>query len=157
MCILIKDIGKRLPLELQCSLYQGQQGDVNQSARGNYKPGFEGDTSCISYYGSNAVWTGVNLYQLLPQTIDHHSVPAFEQQALSRLVDLRMVLVRFGAPRPSTSTILLMTYARYECEKLLYSPFILFKQYYKDLLRNGLDFKSRGCRKLKRGSYLRMS
>ena len=35
-----KDVGRRLPLELQCSLYQGQQGDVNQSVRGNYKTGF---------------------------------------------------------------------------------------------------------------------
>ena len=34
MCVLIKGIGRRLPLELQCSLYQGQQGDVNQSVRG---------------------------------------------------------------------------------------------------------------------------
>ena len=35
-CVLIKDIGRRLPLELQCS-YQGQQGHVSQSVRGNYK------------------------------------------------------------------------------------------------------------------------
>ena len=35
-CVLMKDIGPRLPLELQSS-YQGQQGDVNQSVRGNYK------------------------------------------------------------------------------------------------------------------------
>ena len=28
VCVLIKDTGRRLPLELQCSLYQGQQGDV---------------------------------------------------------------------------------------------------------------------------------
>ena len=36
VCVLMKDIGRRLPLELQqCSLYQGQQGDVNQSVRGN--------------------------------------------------------------------------------------------------------------------------
>ena len=39
-CVLIKDIGRRLPLELQCSLYHGQQGDVNLSVRGNYKPRF---------------------------------------------------------------------------------------------------------------------
>ena len=32
----LKDIGQRLPLELQCS-HQGQQGDVRQSLRGNYK------------------------------------------------------------------------------------------------------------------------
>ena len=35
-------IGRRLALELQCS-YQGQQGDVSQSVRGNYKLVFEGD------------------------------------------------------------------------------------------------------------------
>ena len=33
LCVLIKDIGRRLPLQLQCS-YQGQQGDVRQSVRG---------------------------------------------------------------------------------------------------------------------------
>ena len=31
----MKDVGRRLPLQLQCS-YQGQQGDVSQSVRGNY-------------------------------------------------------------------------------------------------------------------------
>ena len=36
---LFKDIGRRLPLKLQCS-YQGQQGDVRQSVRGNYKTRF---------------------------------------------------------------------------------------------------------------------
>ena len=36
----MKDIGRRLPLEQQCSLYQGQQGDVSQSVRGNYKTRF---------------------------------------------------------------------------------------------------------------------
>ena len=35
-CVLIKDIGRRLPLELQCS-YQGQQGHVNQSVHENYR------------------------------------------------------------------------------------------------------------------------
>ena len=39
LCVLIKDIGRRLPLQLQCS-YQGQQGDVSQSVRGNYKTSF---------------------------------------------------------------------------------------------------------------------
>ena len=34
-----KDIGRRLPLELQCS-YQGHQVDVSQSVRGNYKTRF---------------------------------------------------------------------------------------------------------------------
>ena len=38
VCVLIKDIGRRLPLELQqCSLYQGQQDDVSQCVRGNDK------------------------------------------------------------------------------------------------------------------------
>ena len=37
VCVLIKDIGRRFPFELQCSLYQRQQSDVNQSVRGNYK------------------------------------------------------------------------------------------------------------------------
>ena len=36
LCVLSKDIGRPLPLQLQCS-YQGQQGDVSQSVRGNYK------------------------------------------------------------------------------------------------------------------------
>ena len=34
----LKDIGRRLPLELQCSLHQGQQGDIGQSVRGTIKP-----------------------------------------------------------------------------------------------------------------------
>ena len=34
-----KDIGRRLPLQLQCT-YQGQQGDVRQSVRGNYQTRF---------------------------------------------------------------------------------------------------------------------
>ena len=37
VCVLIKDIDRGLPLELQCSMYQGQQGDDIQSARGNNK------------------------------------------------------------------------------------------------------------------------
>ena len=32
LCVLIKDIGRQLPLQLQCS-YQDQQGDVSQSVR----------------------------------------------------------------------------------------------------------------------------
>ena len=46
----IKDRGRRLPLQLQCS-YQGQQGDVSQPVRGNYKTRFwEGQNltaSCV--------------------------------------------------------------------------------------------------------------
>ena len=41
LCVLIKDIGRRLPLQLQCS-YQGQQDDFSQSVRGNYKTRFWG-------------------------------------------------------------------------------------------------------------------
>ena len=37
--VVVKDIGRRLPLQLQCS-YQGQQGDVRQSVRGTYKTRF---------------------------------------------------------------------------------------------------------------------
>ena len=40
VCAIIKDIGRRLPLELQCSLYQGQQDDVNRYMRGNLKTRF---------------------------------------------------------------------------------------------------------------------
>ena len=39
LCVLSKDIGRRPPLQLQCS-YQGQQGDVRQSVRENYKTRF---------------------------------------------------------------------------------------------------------------------
>ena len=41
LCVLIKDIGRGLPLELQCS-YQGQQDNFSQSVRGNYKTRFWG-------------------------------------------------------------------------------------------------------------------
>ena len=37
--MIIKYIGRRLPLQLQCS-YQGQQDDFSQSVRGNYKTRF---------------------------------------------------------------------------------------------------------------------
>ena len=39
--VLIKDIGRRLPLQLQCT-YHGQEGDVSQSVRGNCKTRFSG-------------------------------------------------------------------------------------------------------------------
>ena len=35
----MKDLGRRLSLELQCC-YQDQQGDVSQSVRGNYTTRF---------------------------------------------------------------------------------------------------------------------
>ena len=37
--LTLKDIGRRLLLQLQCS-YQGQQGDVRQAVRGNSKTRF---------------------------------------------------------------------------------------------------------------------
>ena len=37
--VIIEGMGRRLPLQLQCS-YQGQQGDASQSMRGNYKTRF---------------------------------------------------------------------------------------------------------------------
>ena len=49
-CVLIKDICRRLPLQLQCG-YQGQQGDVSQSLRGNYKTRFWGG----QYWGICAI------------------------------------------------------------------------------------------------------
>ena len=51
MCVLIKDIGRRLPLELPCS-YQGQQGDVSQSVRGNYKTRFCGGHNLTAVEGN---------------------------------------------------------------------------------------------------------
>ena len=49
LCVLIKDIGRRLPLQLQWS-YQGQQGDVGQSVRGNCKTRFWGGQNLHSVY-----------------------------------------------------------------------------------------------------------
>ena len=59
LCVLIKDIGRRLPLQLQCS-FQGQQGDFSQSVRGNYKT--------RSWGGQNltAVEGNVSFYQVNP-------------------------------------------------------------------------------------------
>ena len=55
LCVLIKDIGRRLPLQLQCS-YQGQQDDFCQSVRENYKTRF---------------WGGQNLYIYIPACLYH--------------------------------------------------------------------------------------
>ena len=44
VCVLIKDIGRRLPLELQCSLYQGQHRVMLVSlCAETINPVFEGD------------------------------------------------------------------------------------------------------------------
>ena len=59
LCVLIKDINRRLPLQLQCS-YQGQQGDVSQSVRENYKTRFWGGQNLTAVEGN------VFVYQLNP-------------------------------------------------------------------------------------------
>ena len=55
LCALIKDIGRRLPLELQCS-YQGQQGDQSQSVRGNYKTRLWGGQNLTAVEGNALVY-----------------------------------------------------------------------------------------------------
>ena len=42
VCVLVKGIGRLLPLDLQCSLYQVRQGDVSQCAE-TKKPVVNGD------------------------------------------------------------------------------------------------------------------
>ena len=58
MCVLIKDIGRRLPLELQCSLYQGQQGDVSPSVRGNCKTHLLRGQNLTAVEGNASVYQG---------------------------------------------------------------------------------------------------
>ena len=53
LCVLLKDIGRRLPLQLQCS-YQGQQDDFSQSVRGNYKTRFWGGQNLTAVKGNAA-------------------------------------------------------------------------------------------------------
>ena len=55
LCVLNKDRGRRLPLQLQCS-YHGQQGDVRQSVRGNYKTRFWGGQNLTSVEGNASVY-----------------------------------------------------------------------------------------------------
>ena len=59
LCVLIKDIGRRLPLQLQCS-YQGQQDDFSQSVRGNYKTRFWGGQNLTAVKGNIILWTRVD-------------------------------------------------------------------------------------------------
>ena len=59
LCVFIKDIDRRLPLQLQCT-YQGQQGDVSQSVRGNYKTRFWGGPNLTAMKGN------VSVYQVNP-------------------------------------------------------------------------------------------
>ena len=54
LCVLIKDIGRRLSVELQCS-YQGQQGDVSLCAE-TIKPVFEGDKNLTAVEGNASVY-----------------------------------------------------------------------------------------------------
>ena len=56
VCVLIIDISRRHPLELQCSLYQGQQGDVRQSVRGNDKTRFSGGQYLTAVEGNSSVY-----------------------------------------------------------------------------------------------------
>ena len=56
VCVLIKDVGRRLPSELQCSLYQGQRGGVNQSVRGSYEARFWGGQNLTAVEGSASVY-----------------------------------------------------------------------------------------------------
>ena len=56
MRILIKDIGRRLLLELQQCSYQGQQGDVSQSLRGNYKTRLGGGQNLTVVEGNASVY-----------------------------------------------------------------------------------------------------
>ena len=67
LCVPIKGIGRRLPLELQCS-YQGQQGDVSQSVRGNYKTRFRGGRNLTAVKGNASV------YQVYPVSRRYHIV-----------------------------------------------------------------------------------
>ena len=59
LCVVIRDIGRRLPLQLQCS-YQGEQGVFNQSVRANYKPRFWGRQNLTAVEGN------VSFYQVNP-------------------------------------------------------------------------------------------
>ena len=55
LCVLLNDLGRRLPLQLLCS-YQGQQGDVSQSVRGNYKTRFWGGQNLTAVEGNASVY-----------------------------------------------------------------------------------------------------
>ena len=56
VCVLMKGIGRRLPLQLQRSLYHGQQGDVSQSVRGNYKTRFRSGQNLTAAEGNSSVY-----------------------------------------------------------------------------------------------------
>ena len=58
-CVLIRDVGRLLPLELQCS-YQSQKGDVRQYVRGNYK------TLFLRGQNLTAVEGNASAYQVYP-------------------------------------------------------------------------------------------
>ena len=55
LCVLVEDISRWLPLQqLQCS-YQGQQGDVRKSVRGNYKTRFWGGQDLRAVEGNASI------------------------------------------------------------------------------------------------------
>ena len=66
VCVLIKDtcIGRRFPLELHRSLCQGQQGDLNQPVRGNYKTCFWGGQNCVYIQGCTLKFCRVCRYRV---------------------------------------------------------------------------------------------
>ena len=55
MCVLVKGIGRRVHLQLQCS-YQGQQGDVRQFVRGNYQTRFRGGQNVTAVVGNASIY-----------------------------------------------------------------------------------------------------
>ena len=61
LCVLIKDIGRRLPLQLQSS-YQGQQDDFSQSVRGNYKTRFWGGQNLTAVKGNVSFYQVRHIY-----------------------------------------------------------------------------------------------
>ena len=80
LCVLIKDIGRRLPLQLQCS-YQGQQSDYSQSVRWNYKTRFWGGQNLtavegnVSFYQVNLVSRITGEDYMWPKPLENPSPP----------------------------------------------------------------------------------
>ena len=64
-CALIKDIGRRLPLQLQ-SCYRGQQGDVCQSLSGNYTTRFCEGQNRTAVKGNSSVYQKKSIHEVNP-------------------------------------------------------------------------------------------
>ena len=75
VCPHVKDIGRRLPLQLHRS-YQGQQGDVSQSVRGNYKTRFWGGQNLTVVEGNASVYQ-VNPVSRILCVLSSHEVGCF--------------------------------------------------------------------------------